>query len=267
MKKIIGIGLASGALAGAAAFAYSRIQVAPLIAEAIGYEEDRAHALAELTGEHSHSHELFTRAVQENVGAGVGVIGYGVVLGALFAVAYAVLTSGTARNRLEPRWAALGLSVVALVSVSLVPFLVFPANPPGVGQEETSAQRTTSYLALLIISVLTAAVLAAVVRRYSPRVGTWPAAVAAGWAYAGVIAVAAALMPRVQEVPAAVTDGTGSIVFPGFPAELLYEFRLHSVLTATVMWLVLGTVFGAALHRWQPTAAQATPQEVLRAAH
>lgn len=264
MKQIIGIGAAAGALAGLAAFAYARLQVAPLIDQAIDYEEGRSHALAEITGEHGHGHEVFSRAVQENAGAGVGVIGFAMVVGVLFAVAYATLsaTLSTRGSSTDSAWLPTGLSIAGLISVSLVPFAVYPGNPPGIGQEETAGQRTIAYLALLVVSVAAAAVIAAVALRLAPRLGAWTSAVGAGWAYVGVIAVAATILPGVNEVPGQLIDETGAVLFPGFPADLLYEFRLHSVLTATVMWLVLGTAFAAASHVRSARARQIT-QEVV----
>lgn len=252
MKKVIGIGVGAGALAGVAAFAYARLHVAPLIAQAIDYEEERSHALAEITGEHGHGHEVFSRAVQENAGAGVGVIGFAMVVGVLFAVAYAALSASlsTRGRSADSPWLATALSIGGLVSVSLVPFVVYPANPPGIGQEETAGQRTIAYLALLVVSVVAAALLVAVALRFAPRLGTWTSVVGAGWAYAGVIAVAATILPRVHEVPA------------GFPADLLYEFRLQSALTATVMWMVLGTAFALA-SRVLSARAQMTVKEIV----
>ncbi len=251
MKRIIGIGAGAGALAGLAAFGYARVQVAPLIAQAIEYEEGRSHALLDATGGHTHEHEVFTRAVQENVGAGVGVIGFGVVVGVLFAVGYAVLSAAVSRRGSDggSPWAATAASVGAFISVSLVPFIIYPANPPGVGQAETSGQRTVAYLALLVVSVAAAAAAVAVALRYAPRVGGWTAAMSAGWAYVAVIATAATILPGVHEVPGPIADDAGALVFPGFPAELLAEFRLQSLLTSAVMWLVLGTAFGVALSR------------------
>ncbi|QZY46757.1 CbtA family protein [Mycolicibacterium austroafricanum] len=253
MKKIIGIGLGAGALAGMSAFGYARVQVAPLIAQAIHHEDERSHMLAGITAEHSHGHEVFTRAVQENVGAGVGVIGFGMVVGVLFAVAYAMVSSSlSALSRSAgPAWVATALSVVGLIAVSLVPALVYPANPPGVGQEETAGQRTVAYLALLVVSVAAVAVLTAVALRFAPRVGAWTSVMGAVWAYVGVIALAATILPRVHEVPA------------GFPADLLYEFRLQSVLTAAVMWMVLGTAFAGASARALPARIQMTVKEVV----
>ena len=253
MKKTIGIGLGAGALAGLCAFGYARVQVAPLIAEAIHYEEERSHALAEVTGEHSHGHEVFTRAVQENIGAGVGVVGFGMVVGVLFAVVYATVSASLSARGHSPEspWLATTLSGAGLIAVSLVPFLVYPANPPGVGQEETAGQRTVAYLALLVVSVAAFALLGAVVLRFAPRVGTWTSVIGAGWAYVGVICLAATILPGVHEVP------------EGFPAGLLYEFRVQSVLTAAVMWMVLGTAFAAATARALPAGRQIAVKEVV----
>lgn len=261
MKHIIGIGAAAGALAGMAAFAYSRIQVAPLIAQAIDYEEQRSHALAEITGEHSHGHELYTRAVQENLGAGVGVIGFGMVVGVLFAVAYAVLS--TRQHLRSARWTATALSVGGFVAASLVPFIVYPGSPPGVGQEETSGPRTAAFLAVLVASLAAAALMAAVAMHFAPKVGTWPSAMAAAWSYVGVIVIAATLLPEFDEVPGELAGAGGAMLFPGFPADLLYEFRLHSLLTAAVMWMVLGTGFAAAVSRVQPAGATMAGVEVV----
>lgn len=266
MQKLIGIGAGTGLLAGLAAFTYARVQVAPLIGQAIDYEEERSHALSEITGEHGHGHELFSRAVQENVGAGVGVVGFGMVVGILFAVAYAVLSASLAnRGRsIDSAWLATLLSMGAFVVVSLTPFIVYPANPPGVGQEATSGERTVAYLALLITAVAAAAVIAAVALRYAPRVGTWPSVIAACWSYVGVITIAATILPGVREVPDALTDGTGSLLFPGFPADLLYDFRLHSVLTAAVLWMVLGTAFAVAVSHAETPRAEPAVKEVVR---
>src|SRR5258705_13834393 len=79
--------LVPGAVAGVAAFAFSRVMIEPLIGAAVDYEGAREHAESLLAGgDHEHGHELFTRAVQENVGAAVGVVVFGIVMGVLFAV-------------------------------------------------------------------------------------------------------------------------------------------------------------------------------------
>lgn len=110
-KKIIGLGLLAGALAGSASFLYARTQIAPLIAEAISYEEARSHAAA--GGEHAHEHEVFTRTVQENIGAGVGTIMFAIITGALFAVAVSIALATLQRHRItaDPRLVAVLVAV------------------------------------------------------------------------------------------------------------------------------------------------------------
>ena len=66
--------LVPGAVAGIVAFTFSRVMIEPLIGAAVNYEGAREHAESQLAGgDHEHGHELFTRAVQENIGAAVGV--------------------------------------------------------------------------------------------------------------------------------------------------------------------------------------------------
>ena len=42
------------------------------------------------------------------------------------------------------------------------------------------------------------------------------------------------VLPTFDETPNALRDDTGAIVYPGFAADDLYEFRLHSLGTALV---------------------------------
>lgn len=40
-------------------------------------------------------------------------------------------------------------------------------------------------------------------------------------------------------------DASGVIIYPGFPADVLYEFRLLSLGTQLMLWLTIGLVFAA----------------------
>ncbi|OBB57794.1 hypothetical protein A5757_18315 [Mycobacterium sp. 852013-51886_SCH5428379] len=88
--------LVPGAVAGLVCFAFSRVKIEPLIGTAVAYEGEREHVESQLAGgdHHAHGHELFTRAVQENAGAGVGIVAFGVIMSVLFAVAYTVIRGG-----------------------------------------------------------------------------------------------------------------------------------------------------------------------------
>lgn len=174
MNKIIGLGLTAGLAGGIAAFGFARVLVSPLVDQAIGHEE--AHA-------HGDEHEVFSRALQENVGAGVGTVMFAVVLGALFAVAVATLSMYRTRHgiRTDLRWTVSGLAATGFVAVNLVPAIRFPANPPGIGMADTIGARTTAYLVLLVTSVGLAIVAVALAARLSQRLGTWAAVAVTGW--------------------------------------------------------------------------------------
>ena len=69
--------------------------------------------------------------------------------------------------------------------------------------------------------------------------------------------------PTVQTQSSGFRENLVDEVPAGFPADLLYEFRLQSALTAAVMWMVLGTAFAAAT-----TAVSArTPMTVKEVVH
>lgn len=230
MQRIIGLGLTAGLAGGIAAFAFARVLVSPLVDQAIGHEE--AHA-------HGEEHEIFSRALQENVGAGVGTVMFGVVLGALFSVAVAALSMHLVRRgvRTDPRWIVTGLALAGFVSVNLIPGICFPANPPGVGMADTIGARTSAYLIILVASVVLVIAAVAVAVRLSVRLGAWPAVAVSGWGYLIVVSVVAFVLPRFDEVS------------DHFPADLLADFRMNSLLTQALMWSVLGTVFAALLPR------------------
>jgi hypothetical protein len=64
------------------------------------------------------------------------------------------------------------------------------------------------------------------------RLGGWDATTLAGAAYIAVMAGVCVALPSVNETP------------EGFPADLLWEFRLSSVGGQAIMWATLGLVFG-----------------------
>lgn len=262
-KKFVGLGLVAGLAGGTAAFALARWQVTPAITSAIEYEEGRSAAEAAVTGEHAHSHEVFSRALQENIGAGVATVAFGVIMGALFAVAFSLVwTYLRRRNRgVQPRAIAVGIAGAGFVSMCLLPFLAFPANPPGVGNHETLGDRTSSYLLLTVLSVVVAVVAFIAASRLTAKVSGFGAAVIGSAGYLVTMAVVIALLPSFDEAPQALADHTGALVFPGFPARVLSDFRLYSVLSQAAMWAVIGVVFAALIGR-SPSHRSPVPNHV-----
>ena len=65
------------------------------------------------------------------------------------------------------------------------------------------------------------------------RLGGWNAALVAAGAYSVVVVGVALALPDVNEVP------------EGFPADLLWNFRIASLGAQAILWATLGLLFGA----------------------
>ena len=125
----------------------------------------------------------------------------------------------------------------------LVPFVKYPPNPPAVGQADTIGARTGWYLVMVLVSVVLAIAAVWLARRLVARLGAWNATLLAAGAYLAAIAVVMVLLPTVDETPEPLRDPSGAIIYPGFPADDLYEFRLVSLGTQLVLWATIAAVF------------------------
>ena len=240
-KHIIGRGLVAGALAGVIAIVFARIFVEPVIDRAIGFEDGVGAAHEAMHGGHEHGAEVFTRGVQANIGLGFGVIAFSVAMGALFAVVFAVAYGrvGSVSARVLSLYVAGGM----LLSLYVVPALKYPANPPAVSLEETIRQRTLLYLLMVVLSAALFVGAVYLGRQLGQRLGAWNATLAAAGSYIAAIAVVMLILPTIDETPGPLRDNAGNIVYEGFPADDLYQFRLYSLGTQVVMWTTIGLVF------------------------
>jgi hypothetical protein len=249
-KQIIWRGLLAGAAAGVLSFAFSRIFLEPVIDLAIGYEDGigaAREALSGAAGGHDHGGESgfggFTRAVQMNIGMGLGVLLFSIALGALFAVVFAVAYGrvGNISVRLTSLYVAGGM----LISLFIVPALKYPPSPPALSLDETIQQRTLLYLLMVVLS---AALLIAAVylgRRLAAKLGAWNATLVAAGSYIAASAIVMLVLPTIDETPGPLLDDAGNIAYEGFPADLLYDFRLLSLGNQLVIYATIGLVFGA----------------------
>lgn len=265
-RKLILRGVLAGAVGGLLAFVFARIFAEPQIDAAIRYESGRDAAQAALDKAaglpaEAPGPDLFSRTIQANVGIGVGMVAFGMAMGALFAVAYAVCLGRV--GRLRPRNLALLVAGGGFLGVYFVPFVKYPANPPSIGHPETIRDRGNLYLVMVACSLLL--LIAAVVlgRRLAPRFGNWNATLLALTAYVTAIGVVMALLPSLGELAVNVTqyghhatetplplkDPQGHVVYPGFPADTLFSFRLHSIAAQILLWAALALVFGPLAER------------------
>jgi predicted cobalt transporter CbtA len=239
-KRLIARGVLAGAVAAVLAFVFARLCAEPVIGRAIAFEDGRAD-VEHAHGVHEHGAELFTRGVQANAGLGFGVLIFGVAMGALFAVLFCVVYGRA--GGVGPRLLSLQLAAGAFGALYLVPFVKYPPNPPSVGRVDTIGMRTGWYLVMVLASVVLAVAALWLARRLTARLGTWNGRLLAAGAYLVAIAVVAVLLPIVDETPEPLRDASGAIIYPGFPADVLYQFRLVSVGTQLVLWVTFGLVF------------------------
>ena len=280
-KRLILRGVIAGAVAGLLAFVFARIFAEPQIAKAIDYESGRDAAQAVLdkaagiTAE-AEGPDIFSRTIQANVGIGVGMVLFGVAMGALFAVAYAICLGRV--GGLRPRNLALLVALGGFVGMYLVPFIKYPANPPAIGHPETIKDRGNLYLAMVVCSVVFLVAAVWLGKRLQPRFGNWNATLLAAGAYVVAIGIVMALLPALGELsanvkeyghhatetPLPLTNSKGTIVYPGFPADVLASFRFYSVAAQALLWATLGLGFAPLAERLLDPAARAAAKPAPR---
>ncbi|MGN8109480.1 CbtA family protein [Paraburkholderia sp. 22098] len=246
--KLLLRGMLAGIAAGLLTFAFARVAGEPQVNQAIAFEEnagDGAGAMHEHehagaaagadAHEQAHEQELVSRDTQAGLGLLTGVVTYGAAFGGLFSLvfAYAYGRVGAMSARALSAWLALG----AFVALVIVPNIKYPANPPAVGDPETIGTRTGLFFLMIAIS-LTAMVFSLKVRRRAAmKLGAWNGSIVAGLVFIAIIAAVQMSMPVIDETPA------------GFPAALLWKFRVAALGMQAIMWATIGLLFGAIVER------------------
>jgi Probable cobalt transporter subunit (CbtA) len=277
-RKLILRGVLAGVAGGLVAFVFARIFAEPVINAAISYQTGRDAALTALDRAAglpvpAAAPDIFSRTIQANVGLGVGMIAMGAALGALFAVAYAVCLGRV--GGLRPRSLALLVAAGGFLGICLVPFIKYPANPPGVGNPDTIKERGGLYLLMVVCSVVFLVLAVWLGQRLKPRLGSWNASLVAGAAFIAAIGVVMVMLPQLGELPANVAANghhatetplplvsAGRIVYPGFPADVLFSFRFYSVTAQLLLWTTIGLVFAPLADRLlRPPPAAPKPRQ------
>lgn len=251
-------GLVAGFLAGLFTFVVAHQVGEPHIQTAIGIEEagsaaEEAHGHGEGVAAHS-SHEedgtVVSRHDQRTWGLLTGTVVVGTALGGLVALVSAGVVGRLGRLRPAQSTALVGL--LGFVSVTLVPFLKYPATPPAVGNADTIGHRTNVFFGYLAISVVAAVAAVVVARLLTDKIGTFEAIVAGTALYLVVVVGLGQVMPTVNEIG-------------DFPADVLWYFRRSSIITLATLWGSLAVVLTYLVKRLDDTATAAQARRDLAA--
>jgi hypothetical protein len=281
VRALVLRGAAVGALGGMLAYLFAWVFAEPSIQASIDYEAGRSEAeaaLAAAAGEMSSGEdpELFSRAIQGNVGLGVGMIAFGVAVGLFFAVAFCMAYGRT--GNLSPRPLALLVALSGFLTLFLVPFVKYPANPPAVGNHDTIRDRAALWLLMVVVSVVCAVAATWLGQRLQPRLGTWNATLLACAAFVIVIGAVMAALPALGELstmhvahdgasaltetPQPLRGPNGTIVYPGFDADVLWRFRVASIGAQAILWAAMGLAFAPLAERVFRAHGAPTQQEM-----
>ena len=158
------------------------------------------------------------------------------------------MTYGRVGN-ISARLLSLYIAGGMLLSLYIVPALKYPASPPALSLDETIRQRTLLYLLMVAASVVLLIGAVYLGRQLAVRLGAWNAGLAAAGAYVVSVGLVMLVLPTIHETPGPLVDDDGTIIYGGFPADVLYEFRLYSLGTQIVIYATLGLVFAALVSR------------------
>ena len=226
MKTItfITIVLVSGALAGLVHGTINFALVEPYLDQAIGLENESLFASGEAEDTLEFWAEYESYRIWQKSGQVLAGVILGLAMGSLFGIVYAL-----SRNSLPGKTdvtKSVILAGIMWLTIYIIPFLKYPANPPTVGDGETVMLRAILYVSFIVLSGIGVVIFYKLSRKlqsnkkYFGLIG-----------YIVFISVIFFVMPEnPDEVNA--------------PINLVNEFRLMSVLGVSSFWLSVGIILG-----------------------
>ena len=232
MKSLtfIFISLLSGIIAGVILAGVNYFVAEPFIDQAIGIEVDNSIASGEVVDfDELSSYRVWQKEGTFAAGAFLGLT-YGAILGIVYVISRKYLPSSDDRKK------ALILAAIMCLSLYVVPFIKYPANPPAVGDPETIGLRDSLYTSYQLASGLIALGVSILMYKLR-RIGYIKYVIPI--IYLGLVASIYAIFPaNPDEITA--------------PMDLVNAFRAVTFGTMVMFYLVLGTIFGIMWNKFKP---------------
>jgi len=232
MYRILRIAVVVGVVSGLLVGGFHNLFTVPVMERAIGLEEARAAAEAPPGGALPEGGVEVSLGMQR-VGLVFGLVIITAIYGLLFTGGYWLT------RRVVPGWHPLAIALVVgaigFWTFSLFPFLKYPVNPPGVGEESTLLYRQYFQLVTIFLSAAVSIGILLVIN----VIQTGPAGLSQrlpkylGLAVAYLIFVAAVLL---------LVPGNPDPV--PVPIDLLELFRTLTVIGHFLQWMLLGLGVG-----------------------
>lgn len=233
MKRLLLTSVIVGVIAGFLVGGFYNLFVVPVMERAIDIEEQRSASVTPSDAEEDEGGVAVSLGVQR-LGMVLGTAIYGAILGLFFSAGFVLL------HRAAPGWpavwVALTVGALGFWSLSLFPFIKYPLNPPGVGDEATLLARQAGQALFMLLSAAAVGVALEAVRRINGR----GALLSARWVWLGGMLAAYGALALVMV-----------FAFPGnpdpvpVPIDLLELFRALTMSGQFLLWAL--TAAGVAL--------------------
>ena len=149
MKRLLVTSVIVGVIAGLLVGGFYNLFQVPVMERAIAIEEELSASVTPAGAEAEEEGIPVSLGVQR-IGMVFGTAIYGAILGLFFSVGFVLL------HRAAPDWpvvwVAITVGALGFWSLSLFPFIKYPLNPPGVGDEATLLMRQFGQTLFMLIS-------------------------------------------------------------------------------------------------------------------
>ena len=224
--------LVAGCFAGTIHGFANLVIVEPYLDEAIGIENQNLFESGEEEDTPQFRAEYESYRVWQKGGQILAGAILGTSVGALFGIVFVYARNVLPGNNHIKK--ALVLSGIMWLTIYIIPFLKYPANPPTVGDPETVVLRAVLYLSFIAISGFGAVGFYQLFKRLQKRKRVF-----AIIGYAAFISIMFVAMP---DNPDKVTA----------PEELVNGFRIMSMLAVSIFWISVGLILGVFWEKFQP---------------
>ena len=226
MKTItfITIVLVSGAIAGFVHGTINFALVEPYLDQAIGLENESLFASGEAEDNLEFWAEYESYRIWQKSGQVLAGVILGLAMGSLFGIVYAL-----SRNSLPGKTdvtKSVILAGVMWLTIYIIPFLKYPANPPTVGDGETVMLRAILYVSFIALSGIGVVIFYKLSQKLQNNKKYFGL-----FGYVIFITILFFVMP---ENPDEITA----------PMNLVNEFRLMSVFGVSSFWISVGLILG-----------------------